>query len=212
MDFLKQLGINELLIGNALLSLIGLIFTLGIPKNEKNKKEIQFWAMFWISLLMIYTINFIWLINNEWPFGIRLFFQYLSDIIGSLGLSLLFFCVYSKKKYVEKKVIIILIPTLIVGYILETLFKTYIFSNIFTSILLFLIAWRVRLKDITSTVTLFAYANLQLIIVYIIIIGKAEELLLVNYRIAIGMKLTLLVAIYKILDVNKKEKQKAVEA
>ena len=163
--WLKQ---NGFILGNAVLSGVGLAFAIGAPATLKFRVVKKWWIVFWASLVVFYLWSALLFPTS---LMIVLILAATFNACSTSAAAMLNFNLRENKRIETQQSIIVFIPILFL-ITLSTLLSQMIYGSsryligvigqIISWIVFVLLAWNYRKQHMATAILLLAYANLQL--------------------------------------------------
>jgi hypothetical protein len=198
----NNMPFEVILKGNLFISIIGTFFVFGAPVLEHYKKLKLWFSFFWLGLVIYYSIRLIMVILKI-DIGTSLFpwlglvimadLPILALAIGySLGIS-------KSKKSADLTTYVVLI------FVFTWVYAIYSGNNICSQVVTFLtfmvLAWSCRQKNINISILWIFYAILNLPL-RVFIADPPKDFGNTLFLLLLTSKLSLIVAMYKMLDVK----------
>jgi len=201
-EWVKQ---NGYIVGNALLSGMGLVFAIGAPIKIKLKTAKKWWILMWASMFIFYFLSASFSIFRVSSLILTIIVAIFNGVSTS-SIVMLFIYLRDKGKSNIYYTALVFILSLLLSssgtflfnsnYIPAKVISIFI-SHFLAWIFFVMLAWNYRKKHMATTLLLLAYANLQLPAGLIGKTGLGVDLVLL-----LVSKLSLIGAMYYTLGVR----------
>lgn len=207
MNLLKlsdESGMFLILLGNLLVSILGLLFTYGASIKQEKKSQKKWWILFWLGLILYYLEQLIYEKTNFLPPSFIQVIIIDFTTIVSIFIIINYLDLSSK---LRKR-----IPLFLgLGFLVLWFLQSTVISNLPSLIIAFLsfliLGYIHRHKDLTKALLVVTYGIAQ-IPPFMLDSSSNSETAFSSFLVAIiPLKLTLISAIYSYLDV-KMDKEK----
>jgi hypothetical protein len=146
---------------NLLVSLLALVWTIGANPKKRETVSWRGWVTFWLGTCVFYLLKTIWLDWSVWWIPFSGLYVATGALLISFALSDERFANWPRIPVVASLAGLVL-ATVIADAISVHLTDRSGWHQALTAFALFMWAWRIRLRDVSKSIPLAAYAVLQL--------------------------------------------------
>lgn len=184
------------LAANALLSAIGLVFTLGCPPAPEHAPVKKWWLVFWAAVAALYAGQLLWVRSNLTSRGFALFLTLLART-STAALTFAYLSHYRRRPLGARTAGSIAVALAITSLIVDEMWQRVVSVDAMWGWSVFMaLAWSWRLKHVPTSLLLVSYANLQIPLAGMF--GDVESAF-GTYPLLVLAKLSLIGAMYRLL-------------